>query len=141
MPYEGQAFQKIIFKTQKKRNSKINTYGFDHSAPHSLATQLIYTKGSPDILIVSGKNTKQVYSKFYGGPKKKIIISFHNRYKLFKYTNFVNKMFLPYDFERSEVIKNSFENFLIQNKYFDLNKLKILVHPQKKYIQTCILKK
>ena len=41
-------------------------------------------------------------------------------------------MFLPYDFERSEVIKNSFENFLIQNKYFDLNKLKILVHPQKK---------
>ena len=132
MPYEGQAFQKIIFKTQKKRNSKINTYGFDHSAPHSLATQLIYTKGSPDILIVSGKNTKQVYSKFYGWPKKKIIISFPNRYKLFKYTNFVNKMFLPYDFERSEVIKNSFENFLIQNKYFDLNKLKILVHPQKK---------
>ena len=51
-------------------------------------------------------------------------------------------MFLPYDFERSEVIKNSFEKFLIQNKYFDLNKLKILVHPQKKkYIQTCILKK
>ena len=41
-------------------------------------------------------------------------------------------MFLPYDFERSEVIKNSFEKFLIQNKYFDLNKLKILVHPQKK---------
>jgi len=134
MPYEGQAFQKIIFNTQKKRNSKINTYGFDHSAPHSLATQLIYTKGSPDILIVSGKNTKQAYSQFYGWQKKKIIVTFPNRYKFFNQKNFVNKMFLPYDFERSEVIKNSFKNFLIQNKYFDLNKLKILVHPQKKSI-------
>ena len=54
MPYEGQAFQKKIFYEQKNLNKNLKTYGFDHTAPHSIATQLYYTKGSPDKLFVSG---------------------------------------------------------------------------------------
>ena len=59
MPYEGQAFQKKI-------NENLNTYGFEHTAPHSIATQLFYTRGSPDKLFVSRINTKKTYLNFYG---------------------------------------------------------------------------
>ena len=59
----------------KKLNKHLKTYGFDHSAPHSIATQLFYTRGSPDILLVSGSNVKKCYSKFYNWSPKKF--SFH----------------------------------------------------------------
>ncbi len=134
MPYEGQAFQKNIFYNQKKRNKRINTFGFDHSAPHSIATQLFYTKGSPDKLIVTGKNTKKAYSQFYSWPKSKIIETYPNRYKKFKKSNFFNKMFLPHDFENAKLIQDTFNSFLDSNKEFALDKIEILVHPVKKNV-------
>ena len=103
MPYEGQAFQKSIFYKQKKLK-KIKTFGFDHSAPHSIATQLYYTKGSPDYLLVSGINTKKNYYKYYNWPQKKIKLTFPSRYKNFDKKDFKNKMFLPYDFVKEDEI-------------------------------------
>ncbi len=141
MPYEGQAFQKKIFFHQKKKKLKINTVGFDHSAPHSIATQLYYTKGSPDKLYVSGLGTKNAYVKHYKWPDKKICLTFPNRYKNFRFSSFNNKMFLPYEFDRPEIIENSYSNFLKTNKKFSLKNIEILVHPAKKNVTKHIILK
>ena len=132
MPYEGQAFQKRIFYEQKIRNKKINTYGFDHSAPHSIATQLYYTNGSPDKLLVSGLNTKKSYIKFYNWPSNKIQLTFPARYKNFSKNNFVNKMFLPYDFTSMDKILKSLCSFLQKRKNKSLKKFSVNIHPVKK---------
>lgn len=132
MPYEGQAFQKRIFSEQKIKNKKIKTYGFDHSAPHSIATHLYHTRGSPDKLLVSGANTKKIYVKYYNWPSKKIQLTFPARYKNFNKYNFVNKMFLPYDFTNMNKILQGLSAFLQKSKNKSLKKFNINIHPVKK---------
>ena len=131
MPYEGQAFQKKIFYEQKKANKKLKTFGFDHSAPHSIPTQLYYTKGSPDNLFVSGANTKKTYTNFYGWPINKINITFPCRYKRFNKRDFINILFLPYDFTLSKIIINSLNSFLCRASDKSLNKFIVKIHPVK----------
>lgn len=131
MPYEGQAFQKKIFFKQKEINKKLNTYGFEHTAPHSIATQLYYTKGSPDKLFVSGKNTKKTYSKFYGWSSEKIIITFPTRYKNFNQKNFLNNLFLPYDFTSSKKITKGLSSYLKSIPNNSLSKFFVKIHPVK----------
>ena len=132
MPYEGQAFQKKVFNIQKKNNNNLKTYGFDHSAPHSLATQLYYTDGSPDKLFVTGLNTKKSYSKFYGWPIQNIEVTYPLRYKNLKKNSFSNKMFLPYDFNHEEEILYNFNFFLNKKSNKSLSDFLILIHPEKK---------
>lgn len=118
----------------KKKNPNLNTFGFDHSAPHSLATQLYYTKeGSPDKLVVSGINTKNCYAKFYNWPKNKLCLSFPNRYKKYSKKDFSNKIFLPYDFDDVDCIKNSFKFFLKNSLDKSVKKFEVKIHPTKKY--------
>ena len=131
MPYEGQAFQKKIFFKQKEINKKLNTYGFEHTAPHSIATQLYYTKGSPDKLFVSGKNTKKTYSKFYGWSSEKIITTFPTRYKNFNQKNFLNYLFLPYDFTANTKITKGLNSYLKSIPDSSLSKFFIKIHPVK----------
>jgi hypothetical protein len=131
MPYEGQAFQKKIFYEQKKANKTLKTFGFDHTAPHSLPTQLYYTKGSPDNLFVSGANTKKTYTKFYGWPINKINTTFPCRYKSFNKKNFINILFLPYDFRLGKIITNSLNSFLNRASDKSLNKFIVKIHPVK----------
>ena len=131
MPYEGQAFQKKIFYEQKKVNKTLKTFGFDHTAPHSLPTQLYYTKGSPDNLFVSGANTKKTYTKFYGWPINKINTTFPCRYKSFNKKNFINILFLPYDFRLGKIITNSLDSFLNRASDKSLNKFIVKIHPVK----------
>ena len=131
MPYEGQAFQKQIFFKQKEINKNLNTYGFEHTAPHSIATQLYYTKGSPDKLFVSGKNTKKTYSKFYGWSSEKIITTFPTRYKNFNQKNFLNYLFLPYDFMPNKKITKSLNSYLKSIPDSSLSKFFIKIHPVK----------
>ena len=131
MPYEGQAFQKLIFFKQKKLNKKLKTYGFDHSAPHSLPTQMYYTVGSPDNLLVTGSNTQKCYSNFYNWPKKKIIITFPSRYKNFSKKHFSNNLFLPYDFDSDDTIVESLDFYLNTIPNNSLNKINVKIHPVK----------
>lgn len=131
MPYEGQAFQKKIFFKQKEINKKLNTYGFEHTAPHSIATQLYYTKGSPDKLFVSGKNTKKTYSKFYGWSSEKIITTFPTRYRNFNQKNFLNYLFLPYDFTANTKITKGLNSYLKSIPDSSLSKFFIKIHPVK----------
>ena len=132
IPYEGQPFQKRIFFQQKIKNKNLITYGFDHSAPHSIATQLYYTKGSPDILIVSGSNVKKCYTKFYNWSPKKIQLSFPARYKNFNKNNFSNKLFLPYDLSNEDIILENVEFFLRNRKNKSIKKFSVNIHPEKK---------
>ena len=131
MPYEGQAFQKKIFFKQKEINKNLNTYGFEHTAPHSIATQLYYTQGSPDKLFVSGVNTKKTYSKFYGWNSKKIITTFPCRYRNFDQKNFLNNLFLPYDFTLAKQIKKGLSAYLKSVPDGSLSKFFIKIHPVK----------
>ena len=141
MPYEGQPFQKKIFFKQKIQNKNLKTYGFDHSAPHSIATQLYYTIGSPDKLLVSGLNVKKCYSEFYNWPLKKIQLSFPARYQNFDKHNFLNKLFLPYDFTSSDEVLESVTFFLKNRKNKSIKKFSINIHPEKKNNQWHILLK
>ena len=131
MPYEGQAFQKKIFYKQKSINKNLNTFGYDHSAPHSIATQMYYTKGSPDKLFVTGLNTKKSYIKFYNWPKNKILTTYPSRYKRFKKNDFLNILFLPYDFIISKNIVRGLSSFLNSVPVNSLNKFLIKIHPVK----------
>ena len=131
MPYEGQPFQKKIFIKQKIKNKNLTTYGFDHSAPHSIATQLYHTIGSPDKLLVSGSNVKKCYSKFYNWPPKKIQLSFPARYKNFDKYNFLNKLFLPYDLINEDIILENVDFFLRNRKNKSLKKFSVNIHPEK----------
>ena len=128
MPYEGQAFQKRIFHTFQ---NKINTYGFDHSAPHSFPTHLIHTKGSPKKLLVSGSATKYTYSKHLNWNKKDIDITRPSRYEKIKKKDFSNTMFLPHNFEKEFIILESLQNFIIRNKDYRIDKIKVKIHPIK----------
>ena len=141
MPYEGQLFQKRIFFKQKIKNKNLTTYGFDHSAPHSIPTQLYYTIGSPDKLLVPGLNIKKCYSKFYNWPSKKIQLSFPSRYQNFDKHNFLNKLFLPYDFTSPDKVLESIEFFLKNRKNKSIKKFSINIHPEKKYNKNHILLK
>lgn len=132
MPYEGQIFQKRIFFKQKNQNKNLITYGFDHSAPHSIATQLYYTLGSPDILLVSGLNVKKCYSKFYNWSPNKIKLSFPTRYKNFNKKNFLSKLFLPYDFTSSKTIIENIDFFLRNKENKSIKKFSVNIHPAKK---------
>ena len=131
MPYEGQPFQKRIFFKQKIQNKNLTTYGFDHSAPHSIATQLYYTTGSPDKLLVSGLNVKKCYSRFYNWSPKKIQLSYPARYKNFDKYNFSNKLFLPYDFTSSDKILENIDFFLKKKKNESIKKFSVNIHPEK----------
>lgn len=131
MPYEGQAFQKKILYEQKNHNKSLNTFGFDHTAPHSIATQLYYTKGSPDTLFVTGINTKNTYVNFYGWPKNKIETTFPSRYKKFHQKNFIDILFLPYDFTLDKIITKSLNSFLNNASDNSLNKFLVKIHPIK----------
>ena len=131
MPYEGQAFQKKIFFKQKEINKNLNTYGFEHTAPHSIATQLYYTKGSPDKLLVSGENAKKTYTRHYDWSHNKIIKTFPCRYKNFSQKNFLNILFLPYDFSSSEKIIKGLSSYLNTVPDNSLCKLLVKIHPVK----------
>ena len=141
MPYEGQPFQKRIFFKQKIQNKNLTTYGFDHSAPHSIATQLYHTMGSPDKLLVSGLNVKKCYSKFYNWPPKKIELSFPARYKNFNKHNFLNKLFLPYDLISEDIILENVDFFLRNRKNKSIKKFSAHIHPEKKNNKRHILLK
>ena len=132
IPYEGQPFQKRIFYIQKIKNKDLTTYGFDHSAPHSIATQLYYTKGSPDILLVSGSSVKKCYSKFYNWSPKKIQLSLPTRYKNFDKNDFLNKLFLPYDLVSEDIILENIDFFLRHRKNRSIKKFSVNIHPEKK---------
>jgi len=42
VPYEGQPYEHLVFEEARKKNKNLLIGGYDHSAPHSIPTHLIY---------------------------------------------------------------------------------------------------
>ena len=53
----------------------------------------------------------------------KICLTFPNRYKNFRFSSFSNKMFLPYEFDRPEIIENSYSNFFKDKQKIFIKKI------------------
>ena len=47
VPYEGQPYEHLIFEEARKNNKKLAIGGYDHSAPHSIPTHLMYRSYPP----------------------------------------------------------------------------------------------
>jgi hypothetical protein len=132
LPYEGQPFQNLLLKKTKEFNKNIRTYGFIHNFPPPLPTNLIFRNGSPDRIIVSGKDQKNLFYKYLNWDKKKIILSKSSRF-IDRKRNMSNKIFLP-----GYVSPNSFKNITDKLNYIFLNlrqlrniNFTIINHPHK----------
>ena len=93
LPYEGQPYQNLILKKTKDFKKNINTFGFIHNFPPPLPTNLIFRDGSPDKLIMSGKNQKLLLIKYLNWNKKKIIVAKSARF-IDEKKNMSNTIFL-----------------------------------------------
>ncbi len=129
IPYEGQPFQNTILKKAKLLYPKIQSVGYIHAFPIGLPTNLIHRDGSPDKLIVNGKDQLTNFTKFLGWDKKKIKILDSSRFYSGKKMN--GHIFLPYHLNNSKnillILKKLFKNKLYKN----FNTLTIKNHPEK----------
>ena len=129
VPYESQPFQNYLFFKLKKIKKNITTIGYVHSMLPSLPTNYIFRKGSPDILLVHGKNQKIILNKFLGWATKKIKIIQSLRYRKNSNRILSNKIFLPYGILNLNQYIIKFEKFLRYSKDFSLPNFEILNHP------------
>jgi hypothetical protein len=127
--YEGQPFQNTIFKFAKLCYPKIQNIGYVHSFPIGLPTNLIYREGSPDKLIVNGKDQLTNFTKFLGWNKKKIKILNSSRFGKYKIMN--GNIFLPYYINNSNNIFLTLKTLFKKKIYENLNALVIKNHPEK----------
>lgn len=133
VPYESQPFQNYFFSKLKKLKKNITTIGYVHSMLPSLPTNYIFRKGSPDILLVHGKNQKVILKKFLGWSAKKIKIIESLRYRKNSNKILSNKIFLPYGILDFNQYINKFEKFLKNSNNFSLPYFNILNHPTQTY--------
>ena len=132
MPYEAQPFQNLFFMSSKKVSKKIKTIGYIHSPPEAFPVQSIYKNGSPDKIILNGKDQVHCYKNLLGWKKSKILNLPSIRFKN-KKTDIYNKIFLPYSISNeSDIIKNL--DYLYYEKKINIKKFKIQPHPLTKKI-------
>ena len=129
VPYEGQPYEHLIFEEARKKNKKLLIGGYDHSAPHSIPTHLIYRTFSPDFLFVNGSSQVNFSKKFLNWPKKKIRLVPSLRYPKKVKLDFKNKIFLPYDIFNEEIIVKEFKKIILNHVKFNFKVLKIKNHP------------
>jgi hypothetical protein len=131
IPYEGQPFQNTIFKIAKLYYPKIQNIGYVHSFPIGLPTNFIYREGSPDKLIVNGKDQLTNFTKFLGWNKKNIKILQSSRFSRYKIMN--GSIFLPYYIKNTNDIFLSLKNLFKKKIYENFNTLVVKNHPEKLY--------
>jgi hypothetical protein len=129
VPYEGQPYEHLIFEELRKKNKKLLIGGYDHSAPHSIPTHLLYRSFSPDFLYVNGISQINFSKKFLNWPIKKLKLAPSLRYPKKLKLDFNNIVFLPYDIFNEKVVVEEFKKNILDNKNFDLKSLKIKNHP------------
>lgn len=129
MPYEGQPFQNTIFFKISQMRKKINTFGYIHSFPIGLPTNLFKRAGNPNKLLINSISQKYALKKFFGWSNLDLKILPSARFK--KYTNneMNNKIFLPIEFSSSKKILKSFLE-LMKYKKSDFSLLEIKNHPR-----------
>jgi len=129
MPYESQSFQNMFIKRIKKKNLNTKVFGYIHDF-EPLTTNLVYTKNSPDILLLPNKFRKKTFNKYLGWPIKNIITCPSFRY--FKQSfdeKFVNKILLPSGIHDNKIIIENFKHLIKRHRNLNLNKLQVREHP------------
>ena len=129
VPYEGQPYEHLIFEEARKNNKKLAIGGYDHSAPHSIPTHLMYRSYSPDILFVNGSSQVSFSKKFLEWPKRKIRLAPSLRYPKKSKLNFQNKVFLPYNIPNETVVIDEFKKIILEEPNLNYRSLKIKNHP------------
>ncbi len=129
VPYEGQPYEHLIFEEARKNNKKLLVGGYDHSAPHSIPTHLMYKSYSPDILFVNGSSQVNFSKKFLGWPKKKIRLAPSLRYPKKLKLDLQNKVFLPYNIPNQTVVVDEFKKIILEEPNLNYKSLKIKNHP------------
>ena len=79
-------------------------------------TSLVFRKGAPDKLLISGKFQKQYCEKHLGWPKKRVFNVGSFRYSKNNFTTQNNSIFLPYAISKPKAILNSLSLFLKNSK-------------------------
>ena len=129
VPYEGQPYEHLVFEEARKKNKNLLIGGYDHSAPHSIPTHLIYRSFSPDFLYVNGTSQINFSQKFLNWPRKKLKLVPSLRYPKKLKLDFKNKVFLPYDIFNENVVVEEFKKIILEKPKVDLKSLKIKNHP------------
>ena len=129
VPYEGQPYEHLIFEELRKENKNLLIGGYDHSAPHSIPTHMIYRSFSPDFLYVNGMSQINFSKKFLNWPAKKLKLVPSLRYPKKLKFDFNNIVFLPYDIFDEKVVVEEFKKNILDNENFDLKSLRIKNHP------------
>lgn len=127
--YEAQPYQNYLFYSIKKKFKKIKTIGFYHTGLLAVHSSLVYRKGTPDKLLISGNFQKRYLVKYLGWPKKKIksIVSF--RHKIINKKNYQHRIFLPLHINNINSILKYLEYFFYSAKEKSLPIYKIKDHP------------
>ncbi len=132
VPYEGQPYEHLIFEEARKNNKKLLIGGYDHSAPHSIPTHLIYRSFSPDIMYVNGSSQVKFSTTFLNWPKKRIKLVPSLRYPKKLKLDFQNKVFLPYNIPDLKVVVEEFKKIISNHQNLNFESLKIRNHPMMK---------
>ena len=127
--YEGIPFQNLLFRTIKKKNKNIKTFGYLHCAPWPLQIDLLYKNFLIDKLFVSGLDQKRVLQNNLGWSKKNLKVVPSLRFKKNKNKEFAGYIFFPYNLSNTNDYLERFENFLLKSSNQSLGKLKIRIHP------------
>ena len=127
--YEGQIFQKNIIKYLKKKNNKIKFIGYDHTPPQPLPLNLIHDKYSPDKILTCGRSQLGFYTQYLKWPTKKVKVVPSLRFQFVKKNYFKNKIFLPFNIEKSSIVLNEFEDLIQGNKIKNIGNFLIKNHP------------
>ena len=130
MTYEAQPFQNLLFKSSKNYSKKIKTVGYIHSPPEALPVQCIKRSGSPEKLIINGKDQLYCYHKYLGWRKNQLLNLTSLRFKYDKKKNkdSLNKIILSYSILNPDKIINSLK-YLYDQKIINIKRFKVQPHP------------
>ena len=129
MFYEAQPYQNNFIHELKKRKIEIETVGFYHSGLLPLHTSLVFREGAPDKLLISGKFQKEYCEKHLGWPRNRVknVNSFRYSKKNIKMKK--DKIFLPYEITRSNIILKSLEKVFKNADTRSLPQFSVQNHP------------
>jgi hypothetical protein len=104
MPYEAQPFQQAVCLAAKRRNPRVVTAGYVHSALPALPTDYLFRDGAPDELLVHGIGQAEILTRRLGWPEARVRVVDSLRYLRDATVPFAGRILLPYGFESPDFI-------------------------------------
>ena len=128
MPYENQPFQSLIINNLKKKYNVLKIIGYVHSFP-SFPTHFLKSENCPDKLIVNSDDQKKVFQKYLKWNENQLVLLPSMRFSENDTNLKKNIIYLPIDFNSSELILSSFKLLTETHKNINFADFKIRNHP------------